>query len=77
MCKILTISKSASINRECNLNERLQNLTKAQIQYWNLIGQNKSIQLKFRPTSSTTSERSKVGHKDLNLTSLLEARGRL
>ena len=35
------------------------------------------IQSKLRPTSSTTTEWSKVGHKDLLLTSLLKASGRL
>ena len=77
MSKTHTISKSASISRESNLNEYLQYLTNAQKLYWNLIGQNKSIQPKFWPTSSTTSEWSKVGRKDLILTSLLETNGRL
>ena len=76
VCKIRTINKSASINRESNLNEYLQYVTNAQILYWNLIGQNQSIQPKFCPTSRTTSQLSKVGHKDLILTSLLKASGR-
>ena len=77
MSKIHNISKSASINREGNLNEYLQYSTNAHKLYWNLIGQNKSIQPKFWPTSSTTSDWSKVGHKDIILTTLLKASGRL
>ena len=77
MCKIHTNSKVASINQESNLNEYIQYLVNSQTLYWNLIGQNKSIQPKFWPTSNTTSEWSKVGHKDLIVTSLLKAGGRL
>ena len=77
MCEIHTISKSASINWESNLNEYLQFVTKAQRLYWNLIGQNKSIHLKVRPTSSTSNEWIKIGQKDLILTKLLKASGRL
>ena len=73
VCKIHTINKSASIDRERNINEYLQNLSNAQILYWNLIGQNKSIHPNFWPTSSTTSEWSKIGLKDLILTSLVKA----
>ena len=47
VCKSHTISKSAHISRESNLNGHLQHLTNAQMLYWNLIGQNKSIQAKF------------------------------
>ena len=72
MCKIHTISKSASINRENNLNEYLQYLTNAQILYWNLIGQKKLNSIKI-----ATSEYSKVRHNDLISTSLLRASGRL
>ena len=52
-------------------------LTNAQTPYLNLIGQNKSIQSYFWPTSSTTSDWSNIGHKNLFLTSLLETSGRL
>ena len=76
MCKIHTNSKGASINRENNLNEYFQYLTNAQIPYWNLTGQNKSIQPNFLPTSATSSEWSKVGNKDLILTNLLKSSGR-
>ena len=54
----------------------LQRLTNRQLLYWNQIGQNKLIQPKFWPTSSTSSEWSKNGPKDLILTSLIEASGR-
>ena len=47
MCKIHTISKSASINRASSLNERLQYLTNAQILYWNLIGQKNEFSQSF------------------------------
>ena len=73
VCRIHTFSKIASISRNSRLNERLHYSSNAQILYWNLIGQNRLFQRKFWPTSSTTSECSNVGHKDLNLTSLLEA----
>ena len=76
MCKIHTISKSASINWESSLNECLQYLTNAQILYYNLFVQNKLIQPKFWPTNSTTGEWSKIGHEDLFLTSRLKASGR-
>ena len=45
-CRFHTVSKSTINNRESSLNEFLQNLTNAQILYWNLIGQNILIQAK-------------------------------
>ena len=42
-----------------------------------MIEQSKLIQLKFSPSSSPTSEFSKISQKDLILASLLEASGRL
>ena len=52
-CKIHTNDK---INREGILKERLQYLSNAQILYWNLIGQNKSIHPKLWPNKSTARE---------------------
>ena len=72
-CKIHTIKKSISIKTESSLNECLQYSPDAHWLQWKLIGQNKVIQLKIQPSSSTTSEWSKVSQKDLFLTRLHEA----
>ena len=40
MCKIHTISESNRISREIRLKEGLQYLTKKQLLYWNVVGQN-------------------------------------
>ena len=74
MFKTYTTSKSSSINRDSSLNERLGYLTDTQLLYWNLIGQNKLIQPKIRPTNSTTKERSKASQKDVILTNLLKSK---
>ena len=67
MCKIHTINKCASINHKINPNNCLRCSTAHSI----VLDSDWSKQLnppKFWPTSSTASQCSKAGHKDLLLT---------